>query len=151
MISSGKILSPNVTLGQSLKAKGGNSRINVKASAMKSGAFPNKTSFVSSSFASGELAKTLKVSSSQKLKMTKRPLLTITNGVSNEKPGENLLDYSIHKKVKASEVVKPKKLDQAETLKRGAHYWVENSKLSNKMLCEETSEGDVHCVLPDKN
>ena len=62
------------------------------------------------------------------------------------------MDYSIHNKVVAPKPVrKPEALDQASALSRGAHYWVENSKLSDKMVCEETSTGDVHCIMPEKH
>jgi hypothetical protein len=142
MIASGKILSPNVTLSQGIRAKGGNQRVQVKASGIQSAVGSKKTTFASSSFASGELSQSLKVSSSQKFQMTRRAMFTVTNGVSSERPGENLLDYSIHNKTQAPKPVrKPEPLDQASALSRGAHYWVENSKMSNKMICEETKTG----------
>ena len=42
MIASGKILSPNVTLSQGVRAKGGNQRVHVKASGIQSAVIPRK-------------------------------------------------------------------------------------------------------------
>lgn len=126
MFASANILSQNVTLKQGIRTKQANAKPQVRTSAALSGLMSKKFTFASSSFASSSHSKTLKVSSTQNLKMSKKSSIIVTNGVSSQQPGENLLDYSIHNKSKVPKP-KPAPLNQEELLIKGAHHWVKNS------------------------
>ena len=78
--------------------------------------------------------------------------------MSSEKSDPVLYSFNTDAKVMPKDITAlksaPKRpiqpISQAEVLRRGSSYYVENSKVSREMICQEDEDGEISCVLADQ-
>lgn len=71
--------------------------------------------------------------------------------MSQESSSSEIIRPQIHRSyLKMKPHRAPANFDQEGAIKRGSHYWVENSLMSPYMICQEVGGEQVSCVIGEK-